>query len=189
MWARCTVMFLGTSSRSHPVCQKATCGHGVVRISNRTIVHENICNVFVVPSSNMVLPETQSAWRLRCKYSSVLITGVTGSQGPAVLIRLKGKLAPCLTSLGLSSSSSCKNFLIPDLNLPGPLDEATAGNDYVFHAAFFLPFQIVLPKRHYAELIAQPRLCPRSSGERAQDRNYLGLHTRPKCISKALRAP
>ncbi|KAJ4390747.1 hypothetical protein N0V93_004345 [Gnomoniopsis smithogilvyi] len=85
----------------------------------------------------------------------VMITGATGFLGSAFLVDIlqsgytahivvrseaKAKTlqqAPAITSL--DKAAACKYFTVPDLDVPGALDEATAGTDLVVHCATPLP--------------------------------------------------
>lgn len=86
----------------------------------------------------------------------IMITGATGFLGSAFLIDIlkagytahivvrsesKAKIlqqAPAITCL--DKASACKYFVVPDLGVPGALDEATAGTDFIIHCASPLPF-------------------------------------------------
>lgn len=85
-----------------------------------------------------------------------MITGATGFLGSAFLIDIlksgytahivvrsesKAKTlqqAPAVSSL--DKAAACKYFIVPDLGVPGALNEATAGTDFVIHCATPLPF-------------------------------------------------
>lgn len=85
-----------------------------------------------------------------------MITGATGFLGSTFLIdilrsgytahivvRSEAKAqslrqAPDLAAL--NKSTACHYFVVPDLTLPGALDAATAGTDYIIHCATPLPF-------------------------------------------------
>ncbi|KAF3767883.1 NAD(P)-binding protein [Cryphonectria parasitica EP155] len=86
----------------------------------------------------------------------VTITGATGYLGSAILVDLlksgytahivvrsqaKAKRlqeAPVLANL--NKASACKYFIVPDLAVPGALDEAAAGTAFIIHCGTPLPF-------------------------------------------------
>ncbi|KAK6066647.1 3-beta hydroxysteroid dehydrogenase [Seiridium cupressi] len=108
----------------------------------------------------------------------LLITGATGYVGSAILIGAlrEGydahivvrsaakeqflKDAPAIAGLG--KQAQCKYFVVPGLTVPGCLDEAAAGANFVIHAAAPLPGTEATPDREEAEII-QPALAGRIS--------------------------
>lgn len=86
----------------------------------------------------------------------VVLTGASGLIGSSILIDIlkagyiahivvrseaKAKLlqeAPAIANLG--KASACKYFIVPDLAVPGALDEATAGTALFVHCGTPLPF-------------------------------------------------
>ncbi|KAK9778154.1 putative 3-beta hydroxysteroid dehydrogenase protein [Seiridium cardinale] len=103
----------------------------------------------------------------------LLITGATGYVGSAILIGAlrEGydahivvrsaakeqflKDAPAIAGLG--KQAQCKYFVVPDLTVPGCLDEAAAGANLVIHAAAPLPGTEATLDREEAEII-QPAI-------------------------------
>ncbi|KAH8681989.1 hypothetical protein BX600DRAFT_429887 [Xylariales sp. PMI_506] len=102
----------------------------------------------------------------------VMITGATGYIGSAVLVgalkagykahvvvRDASKIetvtsAPAVQAV-LSEPSNIKFFTVSDLSVPGSLDEATAGADYVIHVAAWLMHSVPSTVEEQAEALAQ----------------------------------
>jgi nucleoside-diphosphate-sugar epimerase len=129
---------------------------------------------------------------------TILITGATGFVGSAILIealksgysahivvRSESKLetlksAPDLAAL--DKASECKYFVVPDLTIPGCLNEAAVGADFIIHAATPMPFQAVAPEKQYDELIAPVKRCTIAALEAARES---GTVRRVVCVSSA----
>ncbi|KAG9951944.1 NAD(P)-binding protein, partial [Aureobasidium melanogenum] len=103
---------------------------------------------------------------------TLVLTGATGFCGFAILqealqydynIRIVVRTAakadllrnnPCFKSL-TRGPPRCNFYIVPDLSVEGALDEATAGADYMIHAAFPAPFTnlSLSPEEQYKQMV------------------------------------